>query len=483
MSEVRSVELMKELLHCAKLDDSCSCGPIQSVAFSHSLASDNYKVFEVSNELAEQLIRPGAECVVELKDEPREGSLGRAFLCTEDQTFAIVEAETSNSLLLTSNWYLPNSDNKAEMVHIQDVLNTTVNAIKTSYYELNPCIAPSLRLLKQLLCKSVYHGPATEESTSTSDASHFSREDLSRLLPCSQSELTSALMRLRACEVNGKIRIMDVEYLNQVIRDIFSCADEHAWQWRVKGFPLRALLDILAENHDRSVLQQIIPLYFAQRRSSTFFVDQSDTFVFPRNSKICQLVGEHLLSVTHSFDLTDFLAVWKAAVPDGLRPKLRAHLTCAGRAFSQQTSAGPLSTGRMPMDMQSTRFRSISRLCSEDLPDESVDARLATLFQRSISWPEAELASYLSELVVIPEGKLDKPFNYLPNTTAVPYVSSGSDSDFDYTDPIDLDGEVDRTEEAFLKPIPPTVGSVLSRLCRVTNTKYGRFYTEKHSVN
>ncbi|KAF7257859.1 hypothetical protein EG68_04775 [Paragonimus skrjabini miyazakii] len=483
MSELRSVELMKGLLHCAKLDDSCSCGPIQSIAFSHSLASDDYRVFEVSNELAAQLVRPGAGCVMELKDEPREGSLGRAFVCTEHQTFAIVEAETSNSLLLTSNWYLPSSDKKAEVVDMQGVLNSTVNAIKTSYYELNPCVAPSLRLLKQLLHKSVYHGPATEEFTSSSDAEHFSREDLSRILPCSQSELTSALMRLRACEINGKIRIVDVEYLNQVIRDIFSCADEHAWQWRVKGFPLKALLDNLADNHDRSVLQQIIPLYFTQRRSTSFFVDHSDTFIFPRNSKICQLVGEHLLSVTDSFDLTDFLAVWKAAVPDGLRPKLRSHLTCAGRAFSQQTSAGPLSIGRMTMDMHSTRFRSISRLCSEDLPDESVDVRLATLFQRSISWPEAELASYLSELVVIPERKSDKSSNSLPNATVVPYALSDSDSDFDYTDPIDVEGDASRTEEDLPKPIPPNVGSALNRLCRVTNTKCGRFYTEKHSVN
>ncbi|OON15577.1 hypothetical protein X801_08619 [Opisthorchis viverrini] len=499
MSEIRTVEVMKELLHSAKLDDSCSSGPIQSVLFSTALTSDEYNLFEVSPALADKLIRPGAFTVIELKDEPRKNNTGRAFACTDEETFSIVEAETSNSLLLSSSWWLPPNSTKPKSTSNKDsatqavAIPNTVIAVKKSYYELHRSIAPSLRLLKQYLSTSTYHGPVEDGNHLTSDESTLmspplhSRSDLIQAFPCSPTELSLALKRLRACEVDGAIRIMDREYLTQVIRDMFSCADENAWNWRKQGFPYKAVLDSLSSQHEESLLRQIIPLFFSRSRDSSLFSSQGEFYMFPRNSKICQLIGEHLLSVTHSFDMTDFLAVWKAAVPEGLRPKLRKHLTCAGRAYSELPPSRTLlgsTANQTSVDVNSSRFRSISLLCSEDLPDESVEVRLGALFQRCSFWPEAELASYLTELLVSP---LDskKSEASTTTTTSVPFMTSDSDSDFEYVDVmVDLDqydGDVDSGRDN-PKPVPPSVGSVLSRLCRVTNTKSGRFYTEKHPV-
>ncbi|KER34058.1 hypothetical protein T265_00236 [Opisthorchis viverrini] len=444
MSEIRTVEVMKELLHSAKLDDSCSSGPIQSVLFSTALTSDEYNLFEVSPALADKLIRPGAFTVIELKDEPRKNNTGRAFACTDEETFSIVEAETSNSLLLSSSWWLPPNSTKPKSTSNKDsatqavAIPNTVIAVKKSYYELHRSIAPSLRLLKQYLSTSTYHGPVEDGNHLTSDESTLmspplhSRSDLIQAFPCSPTELSLALKRLRACEVDGAIRIMDREYLTQVIRDMFSCADENAWNWRKQGFPYKAVLDSLSSQHEESLLRQIIPLFFSRSRDSSLFSSQGEFYMFPRNSKICQLIGEHLLSVTHSFDMTDFLAVWKAAVPEGLRPKLRKHLTCAGRAYSELPPSRTLlgsTANQTSVDVNSSRFRSISLLCSEDLPDESVEVRLGALFQRCSFWPEAELASYLTELLVSP---LDskKSEASTTTTTSVPFMTSDSDSDF-----------------------------------------------------
>ncbi|CAI2736896.1 unnamed protein product [Dicrocoelium dendriticum] len=481
MSVRRTIESMREVLHCAKLDHHCSSGPIQAVTFASNLSSDEYRLFEVSEALAAHLTQPDSRIVMELKEEPKKNNAGRTFACTATETFTITEAETSNSLLLVSDWWLPNQESRSDKEN-ECALYPTVNAMKSTYYELHGCIAPSLRLLKQVLYTSLYSGPFEEAIDSDDDTAavvpvHPTRDDLAAKFPCSRSELARALLRLRAYEFGGAVRLMDSDYLCQVVRDVFSCADENGWSWRTIGLPYCAVIDSLSQSHDHSVLRQVLSQFFARRLCGRYASAADECFVFPRNSVICQLIGEQLLSVTTSFDMKDFLAVWKATVPEGLRPKLRKHLTCAGRAFSHLPSV-PTSSINAGGGTTSLPFRSLSLLRSEDLPDESVESRISALFAQSKYWPEFELASYLTDILVSPVEPKESAKQHFSSGPSVPYASSDSESDFEYIDVVDLDKEFDCVD--IPKPFPSCIGAALTRLCRVTTTHSGRFYSEKH---
>ncbi|VDQ05423.1 unnamed protein product [Trichobilharzia regenti] len=480
MSTTRTYESMKELLECAKLDSSFTCNIFQSVKFDSSLSSEEYKLIEVPNSLADEIMKEGGNKVITLKDEYKPNNMGRVFACTNDKTFSVIEAETSNTLLLASNWWLPSTDYPKE----NSVIVTAIQAMKNNYFELHPCAAPSFRQLRLMLASSLYYGPVEEECESEDTISRPTYLDLETVqarLPCSKFELMLAFRRLRICEVDGHIRILDPEYLTQVIRDLFALADENAWDWRTHGFPVSASIEGLKNQHHPNVTKQIMALICAHLENRKP-PDSKDTYVFPRNSQICQAVGEHLLAVINSFDLNDFLSLWKASVPNGLKPKLRRHLTCAGRAYCVITpipSNGP-SIKSENNDI-SSRFRCISLLRSEDLPDESVEARLSALFERSPMWPESELGSYIEELL--------PPQSSGENVSSKPFVQSYAfhdiadadyDSDFNYEDTCaDSTESVSRTEDV-PKPCSPAVGSLLSKLCRVSNSSFGRILTQRH---
>ncbi|CAL8093790.1 unnamed protein product [Calicophoron daubneyi] len=476
MTNPRNIQSMNELLHYAKLDDTHSFGVPQTV-------------FEVTDAIASELCTPGSRVIFSIKDEPKSNGTGRAFACTKEQTFSVVEAETSNVLLFACNFWLPLST--PLISESSDVAFTTINAMKHSYYELHECIAPSLKVLKQFLLPSTYHGPIEEPSDSEVDESvekgitHFTREELGAQFPCSERQLIRAMARLGACEFNNAVRLIEPEYLNTVIRDIFSCADENGWNWRTQGLPYERVLEYLQTSHDRTLLEQIIRIFFCRRKSLGSF-SADDLKIFPRNSKVCQLVAECLLSVTSSFDLTDFLAVWKASVPEGFRPKLRRHLTCAGRAFCRSSSiptiSNPSNTSKPSPATNTSQYRSISLLRSEDLPDESVESRLSLLFQRCPLWPEAELAGYLTEIIVLPNQMDVHTVRAGTVSTQVPCISSDSESDFEYADDVDIDQQDASSNSDEPSPVPAAVGAALHRYCRVTTTKLGRFYTEKHGI-
>ncbi|CAH8632404.1 unnamed protein product [Heterobilharzia americana] len=208
-------ESMKELLECAKLDSSFTEKIFQSVKFDCPLLSEEYKLIEVPNWLASELTNGGENSVITLKDEPKPNNTGHVFACTSDKTFSVIEAETSNTLLLASKWWLPSTDCPQENL----VFVTPIQAIKKNYFEFQRCSAPSLKQLRLMLSPSIYFGPVEDEAESENESSRTNYLDLETVegsLPCSKLELMLAFRRLRICEINGYVRILDPEYMTQV---------------------------------------------------------------------------------------------------------------------------------------------------------------------------------------------------------------------------------------------------------------------------
>lgn len=239
-------------------------------------------------------------------------------------------------------------------------------------------------------------------------------------------------------------------------------ADELSLNWLHDGFSdPKGIVSRLKDLYPPVVLYQVFQRYFFRKRSSR------NNAVYPRKPKICRLIGENLLSITKKFALSDFISVWCASIPRGMQPRLNRHLICSGRAYTEISSM--------------TQQKSITYLPSEDLPDESVDARLKSLFDRQPHWPQSQLAGYVADLII--DVPIEEPCCRPLSTTSECELAILSDSE-DEDEKNAIVDEFEVVEEVALDnpvQVPAVIGSVLNHHCRVTTSADGtRCYTEKY---
>ncbi|VDK29206.1 unnamed protein product [Dibothriocephalus latus] len=491
MSSERSEKDVFDLLAHATSDVTGFHKQAQLLTVGPQSEAPDLFLLEVTPAMADQLLTSGPTfdfCFKSFKDSSQPQT---AYLCSEDKTFKLLEAETSNSLLIVPKLWIPTKKDSENPPGEPFVTKTEIAGIKSCYLETVAVRAPPLRQLKQLLIKSSFAGHIEEDDRDDSSPTQFySFQELLENVPCSKTELIAALDRLNVMVWEGKCRIFEVEYLNAVIQAIFDLTDENAWNWSKDGLPAAAVVLGLEKLYPASVTRQVFHRFFYRRQGRSATVAAGH--VFPRIGKICQLVGEHLLAVTTKFALQDFFSVWCAAVPRGMRPRLRQHLTCVGRAVCEShlvlAPAGSSNNSvTTATDKAAHRGQSISLLRSEDLPDESVEARLEALFARQAVWPEAELAGYIADLVVGAAQSEDCRGEFVFERRVEEELIVLSDSEDDAElESIDLN-VVDLSNDARVplefdnpKPISATLGTLLSHLCRASGTAGARVYTEKY---
>nr|CDS18318.1 sister chromatid cohesion protein dcc1 [Echinococcus granulosus] len=423
---------------------------------------DTY-LLEITPALADQLLY-STEFAANIKSENSSHGDSPAFLCTATTTQRFLEAETSNSLLLVPDLKIPTIPlDRFWTVDESRVTRCTVASIKTVYLELLTIRAPSLRKLKQYLLPAAFSNHIEEDDAQIGELAKFSTfEELCISIPCSEAELLYAMDRLNVFPWEGCCRLFQLDYLSRVLQAIFDMADELSLNWSQTGFSNpQDVITRLEDLYPSSVLHQVFQRFFYRKRCA------ENRAIFPRRGKICRLIGESILSITGKIAFSDFVSVWCATVPHGLQPRLHRHLTCTGRAYCEVSSL--------------TQQRSITYLPSEDLPDDSVEARLTALFARQSMWPESQLAGYVADLVVDASvNKLNCVHLNLATESEVLVLSDSEDED-EKTVPLD---ELEDPEKLALDdplPVPAVLGTLLNQHCRISiSADGGRCYTEKY---
>ncbi|KAL5965785.1 Sister chromatid cohesion protein DCC1 [Taenia solium] len=450
MASARSESDVLELLEYVSSDTQSFLKSAQLVTFSDNPFDQDTHLLEITPALADQLLHSN-EFTANIKSEDSNCGDSAAFLCNTTTTKRFMEVETSNSLLLVPDLKIPTIPlDRFWSVGESRVTKCTVASIKSVCLELLPTRAPSLRKLKRRLLPAAFAGHIEESDVENAEVDEFSTfEELCLSVPCSKVELLYAMDRLNVFLWKGRCRLFQLDYLSRVLQAIFDMADELSLNWSQTGFTdPQGVITRLEGLYPSSVLHQVFQRFFYRKRCA------KSSSVFPRRGKICRLIGESLLSITRKFAFTDFVSVWCATVPHGMQPRLHRHLTCTGRAYCDVSSL--------------TRQRSITFLPSEDLPDDSVEARLTALFARQPMWPESQLAGYIADLVV------DAPVNELnyayPNLVAESefLVPSDSEDEDEKTVPSD---ELEDPEKLALDdplPVPAVLGTLLNQHCRLS---------------
>ncbi|XP_052361123.1 sister chromatid cohesion protein DCC1-like isoform X2 [Oncorhynchus keta] len=146
----RTLEEVQATIQIAKLKENDLQNTIHCLTFGESVSSGDYCLMELDDTLCKH-IEAGKSLVI------RGDQDERAVLCSEDKTYDLKIADTSNLLLLVPGCLTPDqltTDNQAssQLVHAQ------IWGFSNSYWELRKR-HPKLKKLKRLLMENPYEGP------------------------------------------------------------------------------------------------------------------------------------------------------------------------------------------------------------------------------------------------------------------------------------------------------------------------------------
>ncbi|XP_033736716.1 sister chromatid cohesion protein DCC1-like [Pecten maximus] len=371
--DLRSLEDIKLVMEYAKIDPAEVKPAIQSIYFSEELDNDAVKLLEVDDSVLTAL-ETGDELVI--RGEKTEG----AVLCTAGKTYDIKEAEISNCMLLLPEMVLSQDlPDKGEQV----VNYRQVTSVLHNYFELRPC-KPKVKKLKLLLERNMYNGKESEEDEEHM-AQKYTFQDLLNLVQASEAEITVALKKLQACNLEGYWRVLHFDFLTQVLNHIIQLSEEN--DWLKNGLPLEDCCQTLEELFPRPVIEHVINCYADKISSTTNTEDEDsrmeiDTAFYTLNEdKICKFFAELCLRNSGKFNLQEFLSVWEQSVPSGMKTYLHQ---VEGMALIDRSSK-PEVIWYFPV---------------ENLP-EDVAERFDALFRTREKWTLDEISPFVCDLTTV----------------------------------------------------------------------------------
>uniref|UniRef100_T1IL49 Sister chromatid cohesion protein DCC1 n=1 Tax=Strigamia maritima TaxID=126957 RepID=T1IL49_STRMM len=352
----RLLEDVTNSIELAKLNESDLERISQPIFLSAELGNENVKLLEIDNEILSYL-NTGKRLVF------RGSTTDFAVLCTENETYEVKEAETSNSMLLIPSLNLPTKERSAGSRELHAKEAKLVVEIHRKYLELRRC-NPRLSKLNKLLMENVYRG--REYELDDVDGK-YTMENLLENVQCSENEMKNALIEMKACEIDGFWRVLEFEYEFRVVSLIVNLMEENSW---AKTELLMAeVLDVLDELEPREILRHCLQLYASETTSGVYSLKEKE---------ICCLHAEIILHVMGQFNLGEFLAAWQDSVPEGFIPKVEF---LKGLAL--------IDSKRQPNIVQ--------YYPKNQLPEDIAD-RFRSLFTFKEKWTFDEIEPYIKDL-------------------------------------------------------------------------------------
>lgn len=259
-------------------------------------------------------------------------------LCTNNKTYDVKEAETSNSLLLVPDLLFAASTGLDETIQNNsmedsdssfDKSNNSLNKSTDSddgtrlprkieqkdivntfftYYELKPC-KPRLSKLRKLLEQSKYNGPELEYTVDKTKL--FTYEAILDQVQASRAELDDELEKIQAIKIDGYYRILEFDYEFRVLSYMLDFIEENSWP-----------LEKISKEDTLDSLKELVPMQIleAMFRFYTFesCVEDNKRFYKYKEDKVVRFLGRVLLTSAGKFNLAEFMQAWKDSVPEGM---------------------------------------------------------------------------------------------------------------------------------------------------------------------
>lgn len=261
------------------------------------------------------------------------------MLCTNNKTYDVKEAETSNSLLLVpellfaaatgldetiqnnsmecdsdssfdkSSASLNKSTESGEgtkpprKLEHKDIVNTFF-----TYYELKPC-KPRLSKLRKLFEPTRYQGLELEYAIDKTKLLNY--DAIFDQIQASKVELNEELEKIQAIEIDGYYRLLEFDYEFRVLSYMLDLIDENSW-----------LLDRISKEATIESLKELVPLPILEAMfrfyTTKSIVEDDVQFYQYKQDKVCRFLARVLLKSAGKFNLVEFLQAWRDSVPEGM---------------------------------------------------------------------------------------------------------------------------------------------------------------------
>jgi len=352
----RSLDDVSRVITFAKLNEQDLLPVTQVFSFAPALCSGDLKLLELPPDLANSLSKGE---ILTLRGSSDDG----AVLCTQNATFSVKEAETSNSLLLVPSLALPTT---LEKTGKRSLVTNTVEGVFYKYMEVLPA-QPTTKRLHSVLREKSYKG-------GNSDQEHgWSLSELLDTVQASEEEILEGLKSCQAVRVDGEWFSLDPTYHMKVVGFIFRFFDESSWS--LDCVRRKETIDALKELVNTEVCKQIFNMYcppIEGGEPGEFAVDRE---------QVSRFYGSYLLTSTKTstaFSLPEFSSMWAKAVPEGISTCL-SHLS--GLCLVDDTKEPPV----------------IKHFPEAALP-ENVQERLSVLFAARERWTLEDISPYIKPL-------------------------------------------------------------------------------------
>jgi len=356
------MEKINELATVAGVQQSK--GPIQCLHYSDTWMKEEYKLLELTDELA-NLVKEGD--ILTIRGEGED----EAVLCTQNKTFDLKAADTSNALLLLPNIQTPKTHDFQCDKHLVDL---PVYSSFNSYFEVKLSRA-RLGRLKFILKEHCFSGESLEGSQK------LTTDDLLDAVQASKEELMEGLKQLGAIYVDNQWLLLEINYQEKAFSQILALMEEKCWSWKEIPFP--ETVEMLNELYPEFVLEHCLKTYGVETDTEKRFFSLSE-------DQVCTYYAEYILRpALGKFNFHEFMTAWKESVPDGMTTSL-GHLK--GVALVDMKNHPPV----------------IWHFSEHDLPDSPAE-RFTMLFKTRPRWKEEDITPYLVN-VLGPNQKLSSLF-------------------------------------------------------------------------
>ncbi|XP_013149485.1 PREDICTED: sister chromatid cohesion protein DCC1 [Papilio polytes] len=385
----RTPDDVRKVIKIAKLHESELTDITQVLMFPDaSDRNDNLRLMQLDDKLLKE-IESGNNLVF-------KGDLDEnVVLCTEDKSYDVKEAETSNSLLLvpnllyavsTGNEIITNDSMECDSDNSFDKSNSSLNKSNESddgtkeprniefkevintfftYYELKPC-KPRLSKLRKILEPTLYQGPELEYAIDK--AKLLNCDAIFEQVQASRTELEGELEKIQAVKIDGYYRLLEFDYEFRVLSYMLDLIEENSWPLNriSKETTFESLKDLVPE----SVLEALFKFYTVE----TCKEDGIQYYQY-KQDKVCRFLARVLLKSAGKFNFAEFLQAWRDSVPEGM---ITDESLLSGIAIVDKNTTPQVVWG----------------FSENDLPDD-INERFKKLFHTKAKWTVDEISPYI----------------------------------------------------------------------------------------
>ncbi|KAF7992804.1 hypothetical protein HCN44_005148 [Aphidius gifuensis] len=237
-------------------------------------------------------------------------------LCTNDKTYEVKDAETSNSLIVLPDLKLSN-DLKKYTNKEWTIEKSTSEGIFHTYLEVREC-KPKLGNLLSLLTPSSFNGPEYEKTIDKSTLCNWDK--LASSIQASDEEIKEALSRHMVVEINGYYRMIGLNYETQLLMLLAQVMDSNSWE--IDEIDKGETYDELKDLIPKEVFDLVFHKYAKVSAKNGFIKTKNDEPLYEYDhEKFCRVCAQAILIASPVTEYQDFMETWNSSTPDNIIPK------------------------------------------------------------------------------------------------------------------------------------------------------------------